>query len=92
MQIAKHRTSFALDEDTIDRLRRLARRWRVSQAEVVRRAVRIAEDHANDQAHSVAERLDAYRAARRLNAAEADRYLDQVSHDRADWTRRHDSA
>ncbi|HKJ84598.1 MAG TPA: ribbon-helix-helix protein, CopG family [Spirochaetia bacterium] len=92
MQITKHRTSFALDEDTADRLQRLARRWRVSKAEVVRRAVKIAEDHADEQAHSVAERLDAYRAARRIDAAEADRYLDQVSHDRADWARRHDSA
>ena len=34
-----HGTTFALDEATALRLKRLASRWNVSQAEVVRRAV-----------------------------------------------------
>jgi len=38
-----HRTTFALDEDTAQRLKRLARLWSVAQADVVRRAVDLAE-------------------------------------------------
>lgn len=91
MSIAKTRTSFALDSDTADRLRRLSRRWKVSQAEVVRRAVKIAEEHADAEGLSVAERLEAYRAARRVEPREADRYLEQVARDRVEWGR-HDPA
>lgn len=91
MSITKTRTSFALDNDTADRLRRLSRRWNVSQAEVVRRAVKIAADQADAEGLSVAERLEAYRAARRLDPRVADRYLERVSRDRAEWGR-HDPA
>jgi len=38
-----HRTTFALDGATAQRLKRLAARWRVSQAEVVRRSLEQAE-------------------------------------------------
>lgn len=38
-----HRTTFSLDEATARRLKRLAARWDVSQAEVVRRSVEKAE-------------------------------------------------
>ena len=38
-----HRTTFTLDEPTAQRLKRLAARWQVSQAEVVRRSVEQAE-------------------------------------------------
>jgi predicted DNA-binding protein len=39
MQIMTHRTTFALDQSTAQRLKRLASRWNVSQAEVVRRSL-----------------------------------------------------
>jgi len=39
MPTMTHGTTFALDEATALRLKRLASRWNVSQAEVVRRAV-----------------------------------------------------
>jgi predicted transcriptional regulator len=38
-----HRTTFALDDATALRLKRLAARWGVSQAEVVRRSLEQAE-------------------------------------------------
>lgn len=38
-----HRTTFALDQATAQRLKRLASRWNVSQAEVVRRSLERAE-------------------------------------------------
>ena len=37
------RTTFALDEETVQRLRKLALVWHVSQAEVVRKSIEIAE-------------------------------------------------
>jgi hypothetical protein len=42
MKSMTHRTTFALDQETAKRLKRLAV-WQVSQAEVVRRAVALAE-------------------------------------------------
>ena len=44
-----HRTTFALDSDTVRRLKKLASRWQVSQAEVVRRALSQAESHPDTQ-------------------------------------------
>jgi predicted transcriptional regulator len=43
MAIMTHPTTFALDEPTARRLKRLAARWQVSQAEVVRRSLEQAE-------------------------------------------------
>lgn len=39
-----HRTTFSLDDDTVEALRRLARQWNTSQAGVIRRAVRAAAE------------------------------------------------
>ncbi len=44
-----HRTTFALDKSSALRLKRLAARWRVSQAEVVRRSLEKAEQEADSQ-------------------------------------------
>lgn len=89
MAKAKVRTTFALDEQTISKLRTLARRWNVSQAEVVRRAVRAAAEQDDDGAGALRERLVAYHAAGRLNADDVDTYLSEASRDRHNW--RHSS-
>lgn len=39
------RATYALDEQTDQRIRRLARTWGVSQAEVIRRAVQTSAEH-----------------------------------------------
>lgn len=41
-----HRTTFSLDDDTVESLRRLAALWGTSQAGVIRRAVRAAAEQA----------------------------------------------
>jgi len=87
MEATKHRTSFALDDATSDRLRRLARRWGVSQAEVVRRAVKLAADQVEAGGNTVRERLRAYRKSNRVGHDVADAYLKQVAEDRARWGR-----
>ena len=58
-----HRTTFALDEATAQRLKRLATRWRVSQAEVVRRSVDLAEREMTRPDPDVEDRIN---SARRL--------------------------
>lgn len=80
-----HRTSFALDEASLDAIRRLARRWNVSKAEVVRRAIKQAAERS--EGSEVQERLGQYRAGRKVAANEADEYLRQVAEDRAGWRR-----
>ena len=62
MSTMTHRTTFALDKGTAQRLKRLAARWGVSQAEVVRRSVEQAERSALLSSHSDAR----IRAARKL--------------------------
>jgi hypothetical protein len=58
-----HRTTFALDGTTADRLRRLAAIWQVSQAEVVRRSVHLAEQR-EQSAPGMEERIEAGRRLR----------------------------
>ena len=85
MKSTKHRTSFALDEETIYRLKALARSWDVSQAEVVRRAVSLAYRHSESEAADVRERVAEYRAAGRIAAGDADDYLRQLRDERDHW-------
>jgi predicted transcriptional regulator len=87
MTQTKHRTSFALDEETIVRLRALARTWNVSQAEVVRRAVHLAYTRSESEAGEVRERIAEYRAAGRVGADEANAYLRRLQEEREDWRR-----
>ena len=91
MSSSKHRTSFALDSDTIRLLQSLAERWRVSQAEVVRRAVRTAAQIDTSDSDGLEQRLTRYRAAGRLTAEAAEDYLGDLSVDRGAWQRGTDS-
>jgi hypothetical protein len=83
----ERRTSFALDELTIQRMKRLARTWRVSQAEVVRRAIEQALADDERGRNALLTRLDAYHQRNGVNAAAADRYLEEVADNRAEWGR-----
>ncbi len=82
-----HRTTFALDSDTMRRLKKLALRWQVSQAEVVRRALTQVESLPDTQPLDVLARLKSYHAASTLDAFEADAYLAQARADRKRWRR-----
>jgi len=86
MSIMNHRTTFALDGATAARLKRLAGLWRVSQAEVVRRAV------AQADAQSVTVAPDPVRMLRELHAGGdgldagcARAYLGEVTKERRKW-------
>ncbi len=87
MNKTKYRTSFALDEATTERIQRLTRRWGVSQAEVVRRAVRLAADQSEKESSDVRERVARYRSSRRITAEQANEFLQRVAEDRGSWGR-----
>lgn len=87
MAVMEHRTSFALDEATILRLRKLAGAWQVSQAEVVRRAIEKAEADAKAETDAALKRLRSYHAQGGLDTGKASAYLDEVAENRADWNR-----
>ena len=87
MVSAKHRTSFALDQETIRLIQHLAAQWHVSQAEVVRRAVRVTAERERSSAVELQERLSNYQDAGWITAETADRYLSEISADRAGWER-----
>ncbi len=86
MPTMTHRTTFALDAATARRLRLLAKLWKVSQAEVVRRSVERSE-----QAVQSAKR-DPVSLLRELHAkgggigkAQADRWIAETYEDRKNW-------
>ena len=83
----EHRTSFALDEGTIRKMKRLAARWRVSQAEVVRRAVEQAEAADSEESAARMTRLRAYHERGGLAAENADSYMEEVAENRNEWGR-----
>jgi hypothetical protein len=87
MAVMEHRTSFALDEATIIRLRKLAGIWHISQAEVVRRAIEKAEAEATSRTDAALERLGSYHERGGLDSCKATTYLEEVAENRADWGR-----
>jgi hypothetical protein len=79
------RTTFAFDTVTINRIKRLAEHWHVSQAEAVRRAVEITEKKEISHYEQVKQHLADYHAKGGLAKEEADSYLAEVSKDRNSW-------
>jgi len=85
MAIMTHRTSFALDEGTAKRIKRLAAQWKVSQAEVVRRSVERAEEAGRSPKPDPLEMLTAYHSKGGLNKSRADRWIEEIDQDRKLW-------
>ena len=79
-----YRTTFALDAETVRRIRGLAARWRVSQAEAVRRAVaRAAEEQA--AAADPVDSLRRYHSRGGIDPQRADLFLAEVRAERDAW-------
>jgi hypothetical protein len=85
MQTMQYRTTFAFDCDTMRRLKNLASRWRVSKAEVVRRALSQAESHPVTDTSDPITALKAYHAQGGLDRKKAEAYLCEVHEDRKHW-------
>jgi hypothetical protein len=78
------RTTFALDKGTVSRIKSLAKRWKVSQAEAVRRAVAMTETTAS-KPDPVAMLRDLHAAGGGLSAPAARSYLTEIREDRRHW-------
>ena len=81
-----HRTTFALDAVTAQRLKRLAKQWQVSQAEVVRRSVEQAEGMIHiKKTDPVLLLQKLHREGCGLDSKQAELFLKQVREDRKRW-------
>ena len=87
MAIMMHRTTFSLDELTIKRVKKLSLRWRVSQAEAVRRALEQVDQKIEQGDQARIDCLLGFHKKGGLNRAKAEKYLEEVAENRADWGR-----
>jgi hypothetical protein len=78
-----HRTTFSLDDQAIHRLQTLSKRWKVSQAEVVRRALEVADRLPEGDNPLVA--LRRYHEQGGLSAERANEYLREWAESRNEW-------
>jgi Ribbon-helix-helix protein, copG family len=86
MPIMTHRTTFALDDATAQRLKRLASRWQVSQAEVVRRSVEQAEKQSETSPPDPSALLrELFSSGGGLDAKMGSAYIAEVYEDRKNW-------
>ena len=85
MATMTHRTTFALDQETAVRLRQLAALWRVSQAEVVRRALAMAAAAGSERADAASLLRDLHHSGGGLGRETAEEYLATVRADRQEW-------
>ncbi len=84
MATMTQRCTFALDESTTARIRRLAAAWKVSQAEVIRRVVALAESpHTKPDAAAMLQKL--LESGEGLTASAGKSYLSEVRTDRKQW-------
>lgn len=86
MQTMTHRTTFALDATTAQRLKRLAAHWQVSQAEVVRRSVAQAENQNETEKPDPAAMLrELFATGGGLDLEKGNAYIAEVYEDRKHW-------
>jgi hypothetical protein len=52
------KSTYALDPDTVRTLDEIARRWKVSKSEALRRAIRAVAGHVPEQSHEALQALD----------------------------------
>lgn len=83
MAIMIYRSTFALDEPTVKRIKELATLWQVSQAEVVRRVVASTETAVPPDPVALLHEL--HRAGAGLTAAAAKTYMTEVRAARKTW-------
>lgn len=83
MATMTHRTTFALDETTVTRIRALADQWGVSQAEVIRRVVARADAPPKPDPVAMLDAL--FAAGDGVTGEAAQDYLAEARHARRAW-------
>jgi len=79
------RTTYALDVETVRALERMARRWKVSKSEALRRAVRAAAE-AEGRGSDALEALDALQRSLQLTPRSAQAWARDVRNERRSTT------
>jgi len=82
------RATFALDEETITRIKKISLLWHVSQAEVVRKALEMADKQMEQQRDTKLSNLSLYHKSKGLDFEVADAYLQEVAENRSYWRRK----
>ena len=85
MAVMNKRTTFSLDSKTIDRIKHLASHWGVSQAEVVRRAIKRTERGIFEAEENILRKLREYHAEGGIAREEAEDYLKDAYKGRESW-------
>jgi len=85
MATMTYRTTFALDNKTIDRLKHLAGAWHVSQAEVVRRAIALANEKATTETDTTALLRSIHKSGNLIAREQAEEYLAEIHENRNSW-------
>jgi Arc/MetJ-type ribon-helix-helix transcriptional regulator len=80
-----YRTTFALDNGTVERLKHLSGAWHVSQAEVVRRAISLADEKAKAETDAAAALRTLHKSGKLLVREQAEEYLAEVHENRRSW-------
>jgi len=82
------KSTYSLDVETVRTLESLARRWRVSKSEALRRAIRAAAGGQAPEAEQALKALDALQRSMRLKPAAADRWQRESRSERRASSRR----
>ncbi len=80
-----YRTTFALDSRTVSRLKHLAGTWHTSQAEVVRRAIALADQTACEQTDKASLLRNLHQTGKLIAREKAETYLDDIRENRNTW-------
>ena len=82
MKEMKYRTTFALNEATIGRLKHLSSIWQTSQAEVVRRSIALADEAVAIESDPAFSLRELHASGNLLAREDAEEYLTHIHEDR----------
>ena len=85
------KSTYSLDVATINKLDRVAARWKVSKSEVLRRAIDLVARDQPEEMPSPLKALDELQKSLKLTKKEADRWSRQVRTERVNTSARHES-
>jgi predicted transcriptional regulator len=85
MATMTYRTTFALDNGTIGRLKHLAKTWHTSQAEAVRRAIALADEKTAAETDKTALLRAIHTSGKFLAREKAEAYLTDTKANRKAW-------
>ena len=85
MATMTYRTTFALDNKTIGRLKHLAAAWQTSQAEAVRRAIALADEKTAAETDTTALLRAIHKSGSSLAREQGEAYLAEIHANRKGW-------